>query len=248
MKLYQLLIFVVIFSCGCQSKANYSVSDSPWEESLGNHRAVITVDQPAEVAALDITWRRHDKNPEQRRFLIIHAETGDTIKNIYRQQVDNEKCKLLFGPVENSGTYYFYYLPFEVQENYGFYNKDYLAPEPPPGKKWLEENRIIEKKADNFSRARLQGFQSRTAFDSFFPMEIIALKSEKDSLLNEYSDDFLIFPEDRKFPIRMLDEIPQKWIHKGPSKVFQGEALRNEYYTFQVGVFAAQKELDNLKV
>jgi hypothetical protein len=248
MKVYFLFILVLLLDCTQQQQTNYSVPDSPWDEGLGNHRAVIEVDQPTEVAALNITWRRHDKNPEQRRFLIIHAETGDTIKNIYRQQVDNEKCKLLFGPVKNSGTYYFYYLPYEVQKNYGFYNKGYLPPEPPPGKKWLEENRITDKIAANLFRARLKEFQSCTAFDSFFPMEIIALKSEKDSLLNKFSDDFLVFPEDRKFPIRMLDEIPQKWIHKGPSKEFQGEALRNEYYAFQLGIYAAQKDLDNLKV
>ncbi|HSH19766.1 MAG TPA: glycoside hydrolase domain-containing protein, partial [Draconibacterium sp.] len=97
-------------------------------------------------------------------------------------------------------------------------------------------------------KAKLMEFQSRTDFDSFYPMEIIALQSEKDILQDVYNTDFLIFPEDRKFPIRMLDEIPQKWIESGPSNEFKGEAQRNEYYTFQLGVFAAHNELRNLIV
>jgi hypothetical protein len=248
MKCYPLLIFVLLFSCTRQPTPIYSVPDSPWEESLGNHRAVITVDQPAEVAALDITWRRHDKNPEQRRFLIIHAETGDTIKNIYRQQVDNEKCRLLFGPAENSGTYYFYYLPYEVQTDWGFYNRGYLALEPPPSEKWMMNNKPGSNEEKNLPKAELTGFQSRTAFDSFFPMEVIALNSEKDSFLNEHPDDFLLFPEDRKFPIRMLDDIPHRWIQEGPSDEFKGKAQRNEYYAFQLGVYASQKDLQDVKV
>ncbi len=248
MKFYPLLIFVLFLGCTQQQHPSYSVPDSPWEESLGNHRAVITVDQPAEVAALDITWRRHDKNPEQRRFLIIHAETGDTIKNIYRQQVDNEKCRLLFGPAENSGTYYFYYLPYEVQTDWGFYNRGYLAPEPPPSEKWMMNIKPGSNEEKNLPEAEFNGFQSRTAFDSFFPMEVTALNSEKDSLLNEHPDDFLLFPEDRKFPIRMLDDIPQRWIQEGPSDEFKGKAQRNEYYAFQLGVFASQKDLQDVKV
>ncbi len=79
-------------------------------------------------------------------------------------------------------------------------------------------------------------------------MEVIALQSEKDSLLNNYKSDFLVFPEDRKLPIRMLDEIPQLWVQNGPSNEFEGEVQRNEYYTFQLGIFAAQKDLEDLQV
>ena len=139
-------------------------------------------------------------------------------------------------------------MPYQVQKEYGFYNKDYLPKEKSPDKNWIEENSLTENKNTDIPKAKLLEFQSRTDFDSFYPMEVIALQSEKNSLLNQHKNDFLIFPEDRKLPIRMLDEIPQRWIEKGPSKVFSGEAQRNEYYTFQLGIFAAQKELSVLRV
>jgi len=242
MKYIVLLISILVVSCTSETAYLYSIPETPWSESLGNHRAVLQVNEPADAVELNITWRRHDRNPEERKFIIIH-ESGDTIKNIHRILVNNEYCQLVFGPAQKSGKYFFYYLPYEVQEEYGFYNKNYLKPEKEPEKSWSDKIEISE-----FPKATLVEFQSRTAFDSFYPMEIIALQSEKDSMLKFYKTDFLVFPEDRKFPIRMLDEIPEKWILSGSSQEFKGEAQKNEYYTFQLGVFAGRKDLNDLKV
>jgi hypothetical protein len=242
MKLILSTILIVLISCSSEKKHNYSNPEKPWNEALGNHRAVLQVDKPADAVKLGLVWRRHDKNPEEKKFIIVN-ETGDTIQNIYRVLIDNERCQLVFGPVEKPGKYFFYYLPYVVQEDYGFYNKGYLKPENEAKKTWLDGIEI-----SNLPLAKLIEFQARTEFDSFYPMEIIALKSEKDSMLNIHKNEFLVFPEDRKFPIRMLDEIPQKWIENGPSNKFKGETQKNEYYTFQLGVFAAQKDLNDLKV
>lgn len=238
---------VLFLSCSAENQSFYSVPENLWPEQLGNHRAILNVQEPSEAVSLDILWRRHDRNPESKRFIIVH-ENGDTIKNIHRVQVDNERCRLVFGPLVKSGKYFFYYLPYEVQENYGFYGKDYLKRESKPAKAWLKTNDVSNEKFNMFPPATFIGFQSRTEFDSFYPMEVIALKSEKDSLLKIYDEDFLVFPEDRKLPIRMLDEIPQMWIKSGPSKHFSGEAQKNEYYTFQLGVYAGHKDLENVQV
>ncbi len=32
---------------------------------------------------------------------------------------------------------------------------------------------------------------------------------------------YLVFPEDRRFPIRMTDELPLRWVKAGPGKEFQ---------------------------
>ncbi|MCY1719376.1 DUF6067 family protein [Prolixibacteraceae bacterium Z1-6] len=243
MRYIAIIIFFLFYSCSEGEQPKYSVSDTLWPENLGNHRAILEIDEPAEAVSLDILWRRHDRAPEQKRFIIIH-ESGDKVKNINRIHVDNERCHLTFGPVEKAGKYFFYYLPYDVQENYGFYNKGYLKPEEAPDQNWLGKT----KKNENIKKARLQEFQSRSSFDSFYPMEVIALQSEKDSLLDIYKNDFLVFPEDRKYPIRMLDEIPQKWVLSGPSNQFEGEAHKNEYYALQLGVYAGQKDLSDLKV
>lgn len=243
-----LSLIIILFFVGCKSeKSNlYSVSENMWNEELGNHRASIQIDQPAEAVTLDIHWRRHDKAPQDKRFLIIEEASGDTIANIFRAEVNNERCKLVFGPV-NAGKYHFYYLPYRQQQDYGFYGKGYFPQEEAPNADWATAN-CNALKFDALPRAKLLGYQSRTAFDSFFPMEVIALESEKDSLLKLHPEDFLVFPEDRSLPIRMLDELPQKWIQSGPSDKFNGEALRNEYYALQLGVFAARKDLTDLKV
>ncbi len=240
--IFLFLTVLTLSSCKSDTNPEYNTPKSPWPENLGNHRAVLEVSNPADAVELNIVWRRHDHNPEEKKFIIIH-ESGDTIKNIQRIFVDNERCELNFGPVEKTGKYFFYYLPYVVQEEYGFYNKGYLKPESEPEKSWL--NKVETSKLPD---AKLLEFQSRSEFDSFYPMEIIALKSEKDSLLKIHKNDFLVFPEDRKFPIRMLDEIAQKWIKSGPSTEFKGTTQKNEYYTFQLGVFAAQKDLSDLKV
>ncbi len=238
MKYISVIMLLSFFACANAKEPFYSVAKTPWEESLGNHRAALKTDNPAEAVAVDILWRRHDNNPGSKKFIIVH-ESGEKVKNIKRIQVNNERCQLVFGPAPKTGTYYLYYLPYEVQENYGFYNKGYLKPE----RNWAKNVEF-----NQLTRAKLLGFQARTDFDSFYPMEVIALQTEKDSLLKVHKSDFLVFPEDRKLPVRMLDEVPQKWIQNGPSDEFEGEAKRNEYYTFQLGVFAAQKDLEDLKV
>ena len=42
---------------------------------------------------------RPDKDVDRKRYLIIHAETGDTVPNIKRLEVTEDHCRLLFGPV-----------------------------------------------------------------------------------------------------------------------------------------------------
>jgi hypothetical protein len=247
MKNLSFVLLLLLMSCLAQNKKHYSVAENLWPENLGNHRAVLEVNEPADAVVLDILWRRHDRNPEAKKFIIIH-ENGDTIQNIQRILVDNERCQLAFGPVEKGGKYNFYYLPFEIQKEYGFYNKGYLPQEDEPENNWVKNNNLTTGNIQYLPKAKLFEFQSRTEFDSFYPMEIIALQTEKDSIQEYYKNDFLVFPEARKNPIRMLDEIPQKWIQSGPSNKFNGEAQKNEYYTFQLGVFAAQKDLTDLKV
>ena len=252
MKIIYCLFFTCITITGfCKNSSEpvYSVPKSLWPESFGNHRAVLEISKETEVAVLDILWRRHDLLPENRQFIIVEAATGDTIPNIFRYAVNNERCRLAFGPVKKRGIYYFYYLPFEIQEDWGFYGKDYLKPERTLSAKWVNGNKLGNPSSfGQFPVAKLTGFQSRTAFDSFYPMEIIPLSSEKKMLFAKFKNDYLIFPEDRAYPIRMKDEIPLRWIQKGPSGKFIGEASKNECYAFQIGVYASKKELNNIKV
>ncbi|MCC6445382.1 MAG: hypothetical protein IT210_18220, partial [Armatimonadetes bacterium] len=90
--------------------------------------------------------------------------------------------------------------------------------------------------------------QARGEFHRFDPVEVIATAEKTKRLLSAHaSEPFLLFPEDHRYPIRMTDELPLRWIQSGPSQSFRGEACRNEFYVFRIGVYAFSRELNSLQ-
>lgn len=191
---------------------------------------------------LSFDWRRPDKEVDNRRFLVVNAVTGDTISNIKRIAVDNEQCKLIFGPVKTKGTYYFYYLPYQVQPGYGNYNRGYYPKEDAPDRQWVETSAS----AGQLPEAKIVRVESRTDFDSFYPMEIIASAKEKNDYRKAHPGRFLVFPEDRAFPIRMKSQVPYKWFQTNDHSTFKATAMPNEYYTFQLGVWNGKDDLKSI--
>lgn len=220
----------------------YAVAQEKWAESFGNHRAVLQIDKPAEVAALDFDWRRPDKDVNQTRLLIVNAATGDTVDNIRRLEVNNERCRLQLGPVKEKGTYYFYYLPYEVQHGYGFCGGGYLPKEQAPADGWLAKANAM-KKMPQVSIVRVE---SRSAFDSFYPMEVAATAQEKEAYLAQNPASLYLFAENPKNPIRMRGNIPAKWLAYKQGKEFTCEAAPNEYYVFQIGVWAGKEPVKEI--
>lgn len=225
-----------------QSAYVYEVADVPWGEGFGNHRAVVEVGKTAQVVSLDMEWRRPDLHPENKRFLVINAETGDTVRNVKKVYVDNEQCSIAFGPAE-AGTYYFYYLPYKVQNGGGFYYGDYLADKTAVEASWETAFRSRNK----VEQAVIKTIEARTDFDSFYPMEVIATKAEVARYCKENTDDWFLFPEDRSNPIRMRDYLPVKWMGYRQGQKFTGEAAPNEYFAFQIGVWSPSVALKNVK-
>ena len=221
-----LFLFTIAAGSNAQSRQGYtySVPSAPWEESFGNHRAVLQVDQPAEVTALEFEWRRPDKDVDRKRYLIIHAETGDTVPNIKRLEVTNEHCRLLFGPVTQKGTYYFYYLPYQVQPGGGFYGRGYYPPEKAPQPEWAAQ--VTNRK--KVRTAKITKVEARTQFDSFYPMEVTSTADERKKYTTGQQKAFYLFPEDRKYPIRMREDIPAKWLDIKQGAGFTGTAAPNE--------------------
>jgi hypothetical protein len=258
------LVACLAASCSRNSREfteiKYSVPEKPWPAAIqrnagldtiadvkftsvtypsyGNHRALINVSSSGQAAYLDLEWRRHDRNIDTVRFYLVNAETGDSVRNIHRVSVTNERCQIVFGPVA-AGKYYFYYLPYVAQTGMGFYGYNYLPREAGPEEAWMVSNKVREGKFDGLVQTQCLEIQARTPFDSFYPMEVIATEQEKRALLSSNPGaKFLLFSEDRQYPIRMLDNIPQKWILEPEQNRFRGEADRNEYYCFQLGLFA----------
>ena len=244
MKRYAAIFLALLFACASLagkggSEYPYSFPAEPWDEANGNHRAVLEVRRDAPAASLVFNWRRHDLNVGDHKFMIVNASTGKEVPNVLRRRVDSEVCDIVFGPVEK-GTYYFYYLPYNVQTWGGACTTDYLKPETAPSASWTSS---ISKPV----KAEVVKVESRTQFDSFYPMELKATAKECEDYVASNSASLYVFPEDRAFPARMLDAIPYRWLSKPQGEGFKGEAFPNEYYAFQVCVWAPKYPVGNLK-
>jgi proteic killer suppression protein len=80
-------------------------------------------------------------------------------------------------------------------------------------------------------------------------MELCATADEVQALRAAHAGEpFLLFPEVREYPIRMTDDLPLRWIERGPGGALEAAAQRNEYFVFQVGVYAVDRDLTNLRV
>lgn len=86
-------------------------------------------------------------------------------------------------------------------------------------------------------------------FNADDPMEQRATPQQTANLIKQHrSKHYLLFPEDRQFPIRMTDALPQRWIEKGPSDSFGGNARPGEFYVFQVGLYAVDKNVSQIQI
>jgi hypothetical protein len=228
----------------------YRVADTIWNQDLGNHRAEISVNSIGKAVHVLLPWRRRDVNSDQKR-LIVTDKQGNEMKNIYRININRESGEFVFKPESGAGTYFVYYMPFKGKKGIGSFEGDYLKPETAPEQTWVTKNNLfvpLNLAKSKLVEAKLIQFQSRTTFDSFYPMEVCATVSEVNELTNSGNDSYLLFPEDRKYPIRMNSDLPHRWVQNKPSSQFKGTAKRNEYYAFQIGVYAAKEKLENLKV
>ncbi|MGE5360209.1 MAG: glycoside hydrolase domain-containing protein, partial [Bacteroidales bacterium] len=236
-----------------------------WQpETLGNYRAVVRVAAPSDAVRVLLEWRRRDGDPD-RKNIIVTDSVGTRVTNLVRLGITRETGDLVFEPAAGAGDYYIYYLPMTGEGRANYPKVSYppfqetadatwlarvLGPDfkvpislstPPPS---TERGRPWEK----LPQARLIEFQSNGEFDSLAPMEIIATAAETSRLVAAHPQPFLLFPEDREYPIRMTDDLPRRWIESGPGRAFQGKAQRGEFYAFQVGVFAPKQAIEVTKV
>ncbi|MCX6581090.1 MAG: DUF6067 family protein [Candidatus Aminicenantes bacterium] len=253
-----LAIFFVLLSFNSLYAAE--VEDIPyttgqWDAaSLGNHRAVVSVAAKTDAAALRIPWRRRDFEPEKKNIIIIDAQTGQRIDNVFRLDINREYGDLIFQPRTVPGDYYVYYLSYSAAGSAHYPKVEYQSPQQTAAKKWLKNNRLTSSESameiwPRLPQAAVKEFQAIDEFNSFYPMEVIASKKEVEDLLAKHADkSYLLFPEDRTNPIRMTDHLPYKWIKSGPLDTFKGKVGQGEYYVFQVGVYAAKAPIPNLEI
>ena len=239
--------FVVLFLVSCvnafSQKMSFTTCKNCWNpDSLGNHRVALGFAGSGKYAKAIIPWRRRDRNPQDKRIIIQDAKTKQKILNIKTGILNRESGEIYFEPVSGAGIYYVYYMPYKNEGNSNYPKGIYLIPDTTASQEWLSGLNT------GSPLAVVKEIQSIDSFNTFYPMEIIATKKETEQLLekNRYAS-YLIFPEDREHSIRMVNDLPQRWIANGPKNYFNSTASKGENFAFQLGVYALQN-LENVKI
>ena len=242
-KYFFAIIFLFAGFAAYAQKIAYTNCKSCWAaDSLGNHRVVLTFNGAGKAAKAIIPWRRRDMDPQDKRIIIQDAKTGQKITNVKVGTINRESGELIFEPTSGKGIYYVYYMPYKNEGRSNYPQGVYLKPENTASAAWLGGL------SKNIPQASVKAFQSIDAFNSFYPMEVIATKAETDALIAKHiTEPFLVFPEDRLNSIRMTKDLPQRWIALGPQNRYIAVAQRGENFAFQLGIYVLQN-LDDVKV
>ena len=244
MKKLLTLLLLTCLGAGASAQLSYTIGN--WNpDSLGNQRIVVEVKSPAEAVYVNIPWRRKDMNPQDKEIFVYPANGGKRIANVIRLEINREFGEMIFEPASGAGTYYFYYLPFKSSG--GSYPKvNYLVPGDKSDPAWRAK---ALKPAGELPQATATEMQSINRFHSFWPMEVIATRTETANFLTSSPEsDFLLFPEYREYPVKMWTDLPLRWIQRGALKKIQDTVQQFEYYSFQIAVYAAKEDISDLEV
>ena len=217
-------------------------------DSLGNHRVVMNVEKKADIVLAHIPWRRRDLHPELKSIFIIEASTGKLVQNVLPLTINREYGEVLFQP-DSPGQYFIYYLKYKADGRSNYPKIKYPKISQIASPEWLIRADAAKKTSKTIPHAKLVQFQSIDDFNSFYPMELIATKSEVNNLVKKNpTEPYLTFTEHRENPIRMTTDLPAKWIGDGAGKGFSGKAEKGEYFTFQIGIYPVKSDIEDLKI
>lgn len=229
----------------------FGVASETWTaDGLGNHRAVVQVNASAATKAVRATlkWRRPDRKIDVTGFVIVGAKSGERVAHFWAEERTAEQGIVWFEPLAGEDTYYVYYMPFYLRKGsaearfmWGY--TDYIAYPAEQAEAWKSSLRGAKP-----VEATVLRFEGVDNFESFTQMGTIATAAETDSIRACHSENPVIYTEDRCFPIRLFHQLPVRWVKTAPKDAFEGTALKNEYYVWQIGLWAAHKALSNVQV
>jgi hypothetical protein len=200
-----------------------------------------------------VAWRRRDRDPEAKAIIVTTA-ADEPIANAAALNLTRFAADVVFQPVAGPGEYHLYYLPYAPQGTWGGYSGGYRPPEDIADATWrqvvgMDAAGVVGRAWTRWPTAEVTAFQARTAFNRLDPMEVVATDDEVAALRQRHADaDFLVFPEDRAHPIWMADDLPLRWVERGPAATLHLAAQRHEFLAFQLGVWAAHRALDRVQV
>ena len=216
----------------------YEVAPKPWPAEHGTHRAVCHVAQAAPIVRIHLPWRRRDARPEEKGVLVFEAASGKRVMNVTTRGISQEAGDVIFE-AGTAGEYFVYFLPGSPGSG-SFPTAKYLPPQETADAAWKAGLRAP-------AEARLVRWEARTTHDRFTEMEIIATAAERAVWLVQRPDAaFAVFPETRERAVRMFDHVPELWLKRVADPEFV--VRPNEFFSFQLAVWAARGELRDLHV
>jgi len=247
-----ILLFVTHFVWA--QALQYSDCPGCWNaDSLGNHRIVVRCNEAASVARVVIPWRRRDVHPESKRIIVQDSATGKIILNKTTGVISRESGEVFFEPVSGKGIYYIYYMPYRNEGRSNYPKGVYWKPDTTATAGWMRQVGETMRRTMKGQPARALVEQSIDAFNSFYPMEVIATAKETDAIVSRNKGKaFWVFAEDREHSIRMRNDLPYRWVKTGAGLAPANISLvvvagKGEYYAYQLGIYAF-KDLQDVRV
>ncbi|HVW97223.1 MAG TPA: glycoside hydrolase domain-containing protein [Mucilaginibacter sp.] len=239
------LVFAGLLPCFMFLNVNgqdvkYVSGHNTWNpDSLGNHRAVVNVTAEGPAAEAKIEWRRRD-NPADKEVIVVDAQTNLRITNVKLGDLSRKSGTIIFEPTSGPGKYYLYYMPYRVKAGSNYPNAIYNKMQNTASESWMN-------KAGHPVKATLLYLESVNAMNSFYPMEVVATENETNNLIKANPEKpYLVFTEDRQYPVKMRHDLPLRWIEKGITGKFSGTAMRGENYSYQLAVYPVKQDLQNV--
>jgi len=221
----------------------YGVSD--WPAKFGNHRAVIKSGSNAQAVWAHLPWRLQRYEPALHDILVM-TPAHNRVRNVYRARIDSDSADIVFQPIADNTEYYVYYLPYDDSPVFGYVSDPYTKPSGKPDPAWANFCKVSQ--FAKLPRAEVVRFEARGEFNRFDPMEVCATEAEAQSFKASLKPNHTVFPEDRRHPIRMRSKLPYRWVQKGPASKVAGEASKNEFFTYQLGLWASDQDVKHVQV
>jgi hypothetical protein len=216
-------------------------------ERYGNHRYTVQVDKPANAVRVTLPWRRRDAHPDQAATIVVGPD-GQVVDNVARVHIDQAEGELVFE-AKYAGVYAIYYQPYVTSGRANYPTVTYQAPANTADASWLQSSGATDPRRESeLPQAQVLGYEAADDFDAYTDMERTATPQEQQALLAAHPDaPWLLFPETREHPIRMFDQIPERWAQRGAGGSLTDQVLRGEYLSFQVGIWAARGVIRNVQ-
>jgi glycosyl hydrolase family 123 len=228
-----------------------AAQEIPWQigrwnaDSFGNQRVVLHVDAASGPVRAEIGWRRRDANPQAKRW-IVTDDQGVRISNAISFAITRDSGDVAFDAVHGPANYYLYYLPYTGSVRSNYPKITYPSPDSTAAAQWAATARS---NAASLPRATVIAFEAVDTLSQRWPMQVIATPSEVAAARSRAAvgQPYIVFVEDRSNPIKMTDDLPVTWATRTPGPTTLGPAERDEYYSFQLGIWGLTS-VDSVRV